>query len=92
MNLERAVQFLLDRQAQADAEIGEIRALLKQTATRQEESAKQQEEAAKQQAATDRRVKSLATLVQTGMKMLVRLEKKVDRLTDGMRRAGGTGR
>ena len=62
MDVERAMQFILERQAAHDAEIAEIRAILKHQAATQVK--------------TDRRVDAIAKLLQTGMKMLVKFEKE----------------
>lgn len=96
MNVERAMQFILERQAETDVRLAEVAALLKQTAARQDK--------------TDRRVEAIAKILQTGMKMLVKfhkeaeerdrvtnqkieaLGKKVDRLVEGWLRGSGNGR
>ncbi len=70
------MQFILDRQAAHEAEIAEIRSILKTQAAAQ--------------ARTDRRVDAIAKLVQAGMQMLVKFQKEnragFKALTDAQRR------
>ena len=95
MDVERTIEFILSRQAQAEVEMAEIRAMAKESSAESKRSL--------------RRLDAFGKIVTTGMKMLVKFEKqsrerdrvtnhkldlltrKVDRLIDSLRHSRNGG-
>ncbi|MBM3810656.1 MAG: hypothetical protein FJW20_03360 [Acidimicrobiia bacterium] len=76
MDVERTMDFILQTQAKTEAILQEMAAEQKGLAAEQKGLAAEQKKLAAQQAKTERQVNALAKLVQTGMKMLVQMEKR----------------
>lgn len=68
MNVEKTIHFILDQQAKTEAHLAEL-------SERQAKTGTHLAELSKQQARTDRQVAAIATLVEAGMKRIIRLEK-----------------
>ena len=71
MDVERTMDFILEQQAATSAALAEI-------AARQREMTAWQGEIAAWQAKTERRLTAISKLLQTGMKMLVKTDEKLN--------------
>ncbi|MBM3812809.1 MAG: hypothetical protein FJW20_14375 [Acidimicrobiia bacterium] len=78
MDVQRTMEFILEQQARTAAHLEGVAAEQKALATEQKGLATEQKKLASQQAKTEKRVDSLAKIVQTGMKMMLAREKRVD--------------
>jgi septal ring factor EnvC (AmiA/AmiB activator) len=84
VNLEKAVQFILDQQARTEANLAVVYENQAKTEAALAKLSDAHKDLAKQLAKTDRKVAATAVLVTAGMKRLIRIEKtfnqKFDRL------------
>ena len=80
MDVQRTMDFILEQQAATSATLVEIAARQGEMAAWQREMTAWQREIAAWQAKTDRRLNAISKLLQTGMKMLVKTDEKLNEL------------